>query len=132
MPTLTQDEKSVAENKRYTPRWGVQTHFTCRMNEEDTVYEGHLKDMSCSGACITTDQCFAINQKINLTLFLSEKGIVRLCGTAVWTKVVNFQKRVGIHFFNTNSETQETIFQHVLNVNKEFVTDYWFKGWERR
>lgn len=125
MLTHAQDDNPIAENKRYTPRWNLQAHCLCRMNEDGTAYEGHVKDVSCSGACIATDQHFEIDQKVNLTLFLSEMGVVNVCSTVVWTKV----NEIGIHFFNTSHETQETIIQHAVNANKELLADYWFKGW---
>jgi len=127
MITFTQNE-----NKRYAPRWDVQANCACRMDKEGMLYGGHVEDVSCSGACITVDQDFEINQNLNLTLFLSEENVVRVCGTAVWTKVVNSQRKVGIHFFNTSSEAQETILHHAVNMNNELLTDHWFKDWEGR
>jgi len=132
MPTFTQNEKSMAENKRYTPRWSLEAHYVHRMNKEDMAYKGHVKDVSCLGACLTTDQCFAINQKINLTLLLPERGVVRVCGTVAWIKEVNSQNEIGIDFFNTSIETQETILQHAINTDKDSLTNHWFEGWEGR
>jgi len=129
MQTLNLNEKPIVENKRYAPRWGSQAHFVCRTNIEDAAFESHIKDLSCSGACLSTDQQFTINQNVNLTLFLSDKGVVRTTGTVMWTEIVNFQKRVGIRFFNTSSETQETILKSAVNGNKKILTDFLFKDW---
>jgi len=130
MKIFTQDEQPKTENQRYAPRWNLEGHRACQMNQGSMAFEGHLKDVSCAGACIETDQNFLINQKINLTLHLSDRGVVNVCGTAVWAKAVNSHHEIGIHFFNTSSETQEIILRHAINANKELLKDHWFKGWE--
>lgn len=130
MQIFDQNEKPNVENKRYAPRWGAQAQCVCRMDKDNMPHEGQLKDVSCAGARVSTDQQLEINQNVDLTLFLSESGVVKVCGTVAWSEVVNSQKNVGIHFFNTSSEAQEAILQHAHSGNKKLLADCWFKGWE--
>jgi len=132
MKPFTQDEQSAVGHKRYAPRWNMRAHCTCSTNKNSMTYEGHVKDVSCSGACMSTDHDIALNQMVNLTLHLPEKGLVRVNGTAVWSKAVNSHHEIGIHFFNTSPETQEAILQYAMSVNKEVLQDHMFKGWEGR
>jgi len=91
--------------------------------------EGHFKDMSCTGVCVETDQNFPINQNVNLILHLPDRDVINVCGMAVWAKAVNSHFEIGIHFFNTSSETQDTILQHATKANEELLTNHWFQGW---
>jgi len=129
MNTLMQDEELKTENKRYTPRWNLQDRSAYQMNIGSEACEGHLKDVSCTGACVETDQDLPINQNVNLTLHLPDRGAINVCGTAVWAKAVNSHYEIGIHFFNTSSEAQDTILQHAARANKRLLTEHWFKGW---
>jgi len=130
METFTQNEQLKNGNKRYTPRWNIQDYCACQMSKGSLACEGHLKDVSCTGACVETDQNVPINQNINLTLHLPDRGVVNVCGKAVWARAVNSHHEIGIHFFNTSSKTQDTILQHAVGANKELLKDHWFKGWE--
>jgi len=130
MKKFMQDEQLKTGNKRHTPRWNLQGQCVYQMNEEPLGCDGHFKEVSCSGACVETDQNFPINQNVNLTLHLPGRGVITVCGTAVWTKAVNSHYEIGIHFFDISSETQDTILQYAANTNKALMADHWFQGWE--
>jgi len=129
MKTFMQDEQSNTGNKRYTPRWSLQGHSVYQMNIGSMACEGHFKDVSCTGACVETDQDFPINQNVNLTLHMPDSGVINVCGKAVWAKAVNSHYEIGIHFFNTSSETQDAILQYAAKANKKLLTDHLFEGW---
>jgi len=129
MSIFTKKEKPAEENKRYAPRWTVHANCVCQTNKGLTSYEGHVIDVSCAGACFSTDRQLAINENVNLTLFLPDRGAVHVFGTAVWSKAVNSHHEIGIHFFNTSSEAQENILQHAVHANKQQMKDHLFGGW---
>jgi len=132
MITFAQETESLLNNRRSTPRWLVQGRCMYRMDNEFTSHAGHAENVSCRGARIITDHHYVINQKVNLKIYLSETDVVKLCGTVVWTRDINFQNEIGIRFYNTNNETQDAIVQYALYSNKDGLMDYWFKDWEGR
>jgi len=99
MITFTQGTKVESKNKRLKPRWDSQGHCMYRTNNDRNSHKGQVKDISCSGACITTNQDFAINQKIHLTIHMPDNNVVRVSGTAVWKRVNDIENMIGIQFF---------------------------------
>ncbi|OGX18626.1 MAG: hypothetical protein A2Y04_03690 [Omnitrophica WOR_2 bacterium GWC2_45_7] len=114
---------------RYFPRWQVQNRVLYQLENEAQMYEGSTKDLSCAGACLCVDKEIKLNQKINLTVYLSDKERVTLTGEVMWSKQENQYNQIGVIFFNTSSQAQDLILQHAFEINKEELMKHWYKDW---
>ena len=112
------------------PRWNAQGRCVYRVNNDSISHDGHVKDISCSGVCLTTSQNLRIDQKIHLTIHISDNDVVRVSGAVVWKRVIYSENMFGIRFFNASCETEDTILQYALYTNREALVSYWFDGWK--
>jgi len=132
MITFTQGTKAKLKNKRSMPRWNTQGHCIYRVNNDAPRFEGHVKDVNCSGTCLITNQDISIDQKIHLTIHISDSDVIRVSGIAIWKRISNKENMIGIRFFNASSETQDKILQYALYTDRETLVNHWFDGWEGR
>lgn len=131
--TLTQTPRENFQviDKRYFPRWEVQSRVLFQLKDNPEVFEGHTTDLSCVGMCLDTHQPLNIHQKLKLVVYLSKETSVSLFGIAVWAKGEEFFHKIGIVFYNTPLETQDLILQFAFNLNKERFLNDVFKGLNR-
>jgi len=101
-----------------------------RADNEPKAYEGRVKDLSCSGAKVVTDQNFPVNQKMDLNLHIPGYDTVSAPGRVVWAHTVDGQNVIGVRFFNISCAAQDVILRYALHTNKEALIKYWFEGWE--
>ena len=117
-------------DRRYLPRWEINNRVLYRLDDHGQTYIGCLKDLSSSGACVHVDQNLPLNQKLNLTIRLSEVRIVNVEGKVVWNDDIKNHHYIGIHFQNVTDHAQQLILDHAFELNHEEVVNHWFKGWE--
>lgn len=115
--------------KRYLPRWDVNNRVLCRLQDQVDASECRSMDLSCAGACLVTRQPLPKNQKIKLTIYLTEAKPVEVEGHIVWSRVSGYGNLLGVNFDNTTLEIQETILQYAFEFKKKDLLDHWFEGW---
>jgi len=96
---------------------------------EAEALEGKTKDISCAGARIIGNWQISPRQKIKITIQLSKTAKISLNAHILWVKTNNDQQEMGVTFYNTPDEVQDSILQHAFELNKEKVIKQWFKGW---
>jgi len=121
---------SAGSDSRYFPRWEVDDHVLCQLEGESEALEGRAKDLSCAGACIIGDWQITPSQKVKITIQLSKKTKVELNARILWVRTNSDQREMGVTFYNTSDEVQDSILQHAFELNKEKVLKQWYKGWE--
>jgi hypothetical protein len=114
---------------RYFPRWEVKNRVLYRIEKDDEIHEGTTKDISCAGACIIGDAKITLHQKIKLTVQLSEGITIKLNGRILWVKSDIDQPEMGVSFYDTPDEIQDSILQHAFELDKGRVLKQWYKGW---
>ena len=125
-------------DKRYMPRWEVTQRILYRLEKETLYHEGQSKDISCDGLCLYADDDLAVNQKLTLTVYLSNDTAVYLEGKTIWNKTIDPSTLkestrkfwIGIQLENTSSRVQELILEHAFNYKKEELLKHWYTGWE--
>lgn len=128
---LSKDKKT--SDQRYLPRWEVKNRVVYRLNDEARPHEGQSKDLSCTGACIRTKDKLSPNQKVKLTIYLSDETAVQVEGQIVWNKPSqDHESLVGVMFVNTTQKTQDLILKHAFEIKKDELVKHWFSGWEKK
>jgi len=82
----SKSKKFNGSDKRYLPRWEVENRVLYRLDNESNPHEGQSKDISCTGACIRTKSKLSPQQKVKLTIYLSEASSIQVEGEIVWNK----------------------------------------------
>jgi Tfp pilus assembly protein PilZ len=59
-----ESDKSVAEQRRKSPRKGVS--IPCALRMRDQVYAGRLLDLSCGGAFVQTGESLALGTELSI------------------------------------------------------------------
>jgi len=113
---------------RYFPRWEFDEQVLCKIEGEAEYREGKTKDISCAGACIVGDWQITPHQKIKVTIKLSKTAEICLNAHILWVKINNNQREMGITFYDTPDDVQDSILQHAFELNKDKVLKQWYKG----
>lgn len=122
-------QKSDAD-KRYLPRWEVKNRVAYRLDNDRELREGQTRDISCTGACISVNEYLKPNQKVNMTIYLTDGKSINLDGRVIWIKLSEYENEIGIQFENMESKSQELILDHAFELDHNKLVDYWFKGWD--
>ncbi len=131
MSNQSLDHISPADpDSRYFPRWEVDEQVFCQFEGEAEAREGKTRDISCTGACIIGDWQISPHQKIKLTIQLSKKLKISLSAHILWVKAKNNLQEMGVTFYDTPDNVQDSILQHAFELDKEKVIKQWFKGWD--
>ena len=120
---------SADPDSRYFPRWEVDEQVLCQLEGESETHKGRTKDISCAGACIIGDWQISPHQKIKITIQLSKTATINLSAHILWVKIHNDQQEMGITFYDTPEDVQDSILQYAFELDKEKVLKQWFKGW---
>ena len=132
MPDLYQDSNNLQDSdNRYFPRWEVQKNILFEVQDRyGEFHSGTTRDLSCSGACLTLPKRITPNQKINLTIFLSENKYVHVQGNIVWVKNSGREVQAGVAFYNTSPLAQDMLLEHAFELNRNELKERLFKGWD--
>ena len=118
-------------DKRYFPRWEVQNRVLYQPFKSSDPKEAITRDLSCAGACICMEDSIGLDQKIKLTVYLSEETKVDLLGKVVWIKLQGDKNFVGVNFFNTEQEAQDLILEYAFSLDRSKLINHWYKGWDK-
>lgn len=117
-------------DQRHFPRWEISNCVLYRLENETRPRLGNTKDLNCAGARIASQEDISTNQRIQVTLYLTEKITVDLDAHIVWANKVNEETQFGISFIDAPGDAEELIFQHAFEMNKEKIVHDWFKDWQ--
>src|SRR6267142_2588789 len=116
-------------DKRYLPRWVVNQRVLYQKENEPFYRECRSKDIHCEGACISPTEGLPLDQKLTLTIYISEDVAVHVQGKVLWAMNLPQQNLVGLQFSNVSQKVQDMILQYAFNCNKEAMRKHWFEGW---
>jgi hypothetical protein len=129
-PQIPGSDLPEDDDRRYFPRWEVDSHTLYQLEGSKDSFEGRTKDLSCAGARIAGNGHIAPHQKIKVTIDLAEGKKVNLNAHILWTKVENDHLHMGMTFYDTPDEVQDLILQYAFALDKDKVVRQWYKGWE--
>jgi len=115
---------------RYLPRWEVSNRVMYRTDGENDFHEGRTKDINCAGACIVGNTPVAPQHNIEMTVQLSPKTTIRLNARILWAKFGANETQMGVTFYGASEETQDSIFQHAFELDRDKFLKQWYKGWD--
>ena len=122
---------SSHHDKRYVPRWQVNNRVQFAVDQRDKVHQGYTKDISCAGACLQLDShSLLIQQKINLTIYLSDTASVQVKGQVAWINPKEDGCDVGVSFCDVSDKVQATLLDYAFEVNRQGIVNHWFKDWD--
>jgi hypothetical protein len=131
MTNEPQDQnESNHSDHRYFPRWEVKSKAHFRLGQNPKNYEAFTQDLSCSGACLWTDELIEERQPIVLTLYLPDGHKVKLEGNVLWYKRKNNKTQLGVSFHNIPEEAADTILDYAFNVDPHAYHKHFFDGWD--
>ena len=117
-------------DRRYFPRWEVQNRVIYRLEHDLNTRECHSRDINCTGACLCLKESIALNQRLKLTLFLTDDVAVHVDGKVLWAQPNNNDYLVGVNFVEINEEIRDLILQYAFEIKKGDLVKHWFKGWK--
>ena len=131
---LLPDVASQSKNPehRYFPRWEIDKRAQYSLQQSVTDKEARAVDLSCSGACIITEDPLLPTQKLKLNIYLNDVTVVNISGRIIWVKHWSNQNEAGVDFDAIDQKTQDLILDHAFNLKKQDLINYWFKGWDGR
>ncbi|MCK5579759.1 MAG: PilZ domain-containing protein [Candidatus Omnitrophica bacterium] len=130
VPSQT-DNSGPNNDNRYLPRWEVNNRIVCKVKETADIYECRSMDISCSGACLISRESIPFNEKVHLTVYLTEDEHLDVDGHVVWTRPAQYGNLMGIMFDNLKTEIQELILDYAFEIKKDDVQKHWFDGWNK-
>ena len=122
---------SRSSDHRYLPRWQVNNRIFYRLEKHTKAHECQSKDLSCMGACLATKESLDPNQKVQLTIYLTEDQPIEVNGHIVWNAKTSGENLAGVIFDNLSLKSQDMILKYAFEIKKEDLINHWFKGWEK-
>jgi len=130
LPPAEPNDNNHQGDKRYIPRWSVKNRIFFQVDSEAQRHEACTHDISCAGVSLETDQDLLHQQKINLTVYLSERKSIKVDGRILWNKKTPQGHLIGVLFENIDPESQNLILDYAFEIKREDLVKHWFKGWE--
>jgi len=124
-----QVQSALQSDRRYVPRWEVNNLVLYKQEATDFYKECLSKDISCSGACIATDEELTSDQKLTLEIHLNDDIAFHVTGRAMWSSAAEGKYLTGLVFNNVSPRVQDLILEYAFNLNKKSLNQHWFKGW---
>lgn len=121
-----------SEDRRYLPRWEVSNKALYRFSSGTATHECQSRDVHFAGACICTKEYIPLNQKLKLTIYLTNETSIEVDGTVLWQKPMGQQYLIGVNFYDVSRKVQETILKYAFEIKKEDLIRHWFRGWDKK
>lgn len=115
--------------RRYLPRWEVNNRVLCRLDNSMDAVECRSIDLSCSGIGMLIRDQIPLQQKLKLTIYLTEVKALEVEGHVVWQKASSYGNLTGINFENTSLEVQDTLLKYAFEFKKKDLINHWYEGW---
>ena len=127
LPDITRGDHHAEQ--RYFPRWKINKRAQYQIEPNHEQKEARIVDLSCSGACLVSEEVLFPHQKLKLNIYLNDATAVTVSGRIIWTNRWFQRNEAGIQFDPINYKTQDLILDHAFDLRKEDLVKYWFKGW---
>lgn len=121
-----------SNDQRYFPRWHVERRLVFHQGPQTNSQEAKTIDLSCAGVRFKTDEDIAVGQKIKMTIHFSLESFAELNGKVLRVDGDGNVKQVGVQFYNTTEEAQETILEHAFEFDREKMSQNFFRDWEKK
>ena len=118
--------------RRYLPRWSVKNRLLYKLEDDSQYRQGATYDLSATGTCIRIPDYLAQDQKIKMTIYLSEAETITVDGVVQWAHEQGKEMRAGVQFLDISEDTQAVILDYAFELHPDTVVKNWFKGWEKR
>lgn len=127
------NSRNSSADQRYFPRWKVENDVYFHVEEASSVpHHAKTKDINCAGACINSSHEFEPKQKVQLSIQLTSKKVVKTQGTVMWTRPdVMDRSQTGIMFDELTAEDKDLIFDQAFAIKPDEIVDRWFAGWKK-
>src|SRR3989338_5627554 len=103
------------QDRRYLPRWDVNSRVTYHREDENIIHECRSKDLNCTGACIAISETLEPNQKLIMTFFLGDQSQpIHVMGRMIWQRSQAEQNLVGVHFDVIGEKMRDLIYQYAF------------------
>jgi hypothetical protein len=117
------------KERRYLPRWHVNNRVLCRLDNAQVTLECRSRDLSCAGIEIVSREYISPQQKVNLTICLTETKALEVTGRVVWQKPSLSGNLAGVVFEDNPQEIQDVILKYAFEFKKKDVLNHWYDGW---
>ena len=115
--------------RRYLPRWEASNRVIYRCESDKSKHEGKSRDVHFAGASLYVDHPLPPNQKLKMTIYLSDNDTVDVVGKILWNKELGKECLIGVQFFEVSKEVQDTLLKYAFELKKEDLIKHWFEGW---
>ncbi len=123
-----QPASSSQSERRYLPRWNTQSRIVYRKLHDNSIHECVSRDINCKGLSILTDDALLPNQKLNMTVYLSDMDYFSIDATVLWKKMSQEKSLVGLHFDMMDEEIRDMIFNFAFEYKKQELLKHWYDG----
>ncbi|MDD3374952.1 MAG: PilZ domain-containing protein [Candidatus Omnitrophica bacterium] len=123
-----QDKCRLDDDNRYFPRWEVSNKVTYKHESGINFHEGVSRDISNTGVCLRTYEKIQPQEKLFMTIELSDGISIQAQGRALWEKVGEKDFLVGVRFEDISEKVQEMIFNCAFECQKGQFQEKWYEG----
>ncbi len=123
-----QDTRLKKDDYRYFPRWEVANKITYKHENGVNFHECVSRDISNTGICLRTYEKVQPEQKLLMTIELSDGVTIQVQGRAIWGKIDERDFLVGVHFEDISEKVQEMIFNCAFESRKDQFQQKWYEG----
>lgn len=124
-----QASPAATHDRRYLPRWEVDSKILLRADDDTLESECRSKDINCAGTCIRTAAKVNPNQQLDLTIYLADDiEPIHTRGRVVWSLTQGESNLAGVHFDRIRTRDQDLIFQYAFEYKRTDLMRNWFKG----
>jgi len=125
------ERKMSFADKRYLPRWEAKNRIAYQFSESQQDNECFSHDLSSVGICLRTPRPLPLNQRIKLTVYLTEQNFFPAEGRVVWSRMTSEGDSLnGVLFEKITPQSQEMILQYAFEFKRDDLVKHWFQGWE--
>src|SRR5262245_43081524 len=128
-PTTSSNSKPNPNDKRYLPRWKVNSRVLYHKQNNGAFHECKSANINAEGACITTTEALPVDQILDLIIYLTPLVSIHVEGKVLWSVAKAQENMIGLQLINVSEKTQEMILQYAFDFNKDALIKHWFKGW---
>ncbi|MDP8265099.1 MAG: PilZ domain-containing protein [Candidatus Aceula lacicola] len=125
---LKQSSRQQSDDGRYFPRWEVANKITYKHERGVNFHECVSRDISNTGVCLRTYEKIQPQEKLLMTIELSDGASIQVQGRALWEKHDAKDFLVGLRFEDISEKIQEMIFNCAFECQKGQFQEKWYEG----
>ena len=117
-----------SDDYRYFPRWEVANKITYKHENGVNFHECLSHDISNTGLCMRTYERIKPNERLAMTIELTDGVSVQVNGRSLWQKDGDRDFLVGIRFEEISEKVQDMIFNCAFESHPQQFQQKWFEG----